>query len=155
MEGNIKVQTDLLQSCISQFEDIHNGNQTSIRFNNRKVEIVSIYSHDEFQTPTTIKRLTVHFFQRIMDTRRRGSRIGMRCHNSHDTTPPRIQTSRNNPKHHILTRENPSNLRTCRRHSRALRSLFHNTHSSRPMLLHQLGHLSNCSFRTNSSWLRA
>ena len=45
MEGNRKVHTDLLQSCISQFEDIYNGNQTSIRFNNRKVEIVSIYSY--------------------------------------------------------------------------------------------------------------
>jgi hypothetical protein len=54
MEENTKVHTDLLQSCISQFEDIYNGNQTSIRFNNRKVEIVSIYSHGEFQAPTTI-----------------------------------------------------------------------------------------------------
>ena len=38
------LNTHLFQGCISQLENIHNGHETSVSFNNRKVKVMAIYS---------------------------------------------------------------------------------------------------------------
>ena len=87
-----------------------------------------------------------------MDSHGRRCSIGVRSHHPHNTTPRRVQASRDDTEHDILAREDTRDLRSG---GMAGRGGLHDAHGRRPALFHELRDLLHGRLRADCRGLGA